>query len=95
MILFLMLPVKAWATTSTQVSCTSTSSTVLSPDSSRKVAVYLNQSTTDAYVCWAATCTTALGTRFQENQGFVTEQYKGVITCITSSGTATLGIYAQ
>lgn len=90
--LFLSVIVEA-GTTSTQVSVTTTSTTVLEANVDRKVAAYINQSTTDVYVCWASTCTTALGTRFQENQGFVTENYKGQITAITSSGTATLGVY--
>ena len=81
---------KETTATESQVSCTTTSGTIQASNTSRSKVHFLNQSAVDAYVCYAATCTTAAGMRFQENMGYSEDIYTGIITCITVAGTATV-----
>ena len=73
-----------------QVSCTSTSGTFRVANSGRIAIQWMNQSSIDVYICYEATCTTAIGMRYKEDMGFVDKNYAGAITCITASGTATV-----
>lgn len=73
-----------------QTSCTTSSASVMTANSNRVVARLLNQSAVDVYVCYAATCSTGVGVRLQENMSLSEDRYTGAISCITASGTATL-----
>jgi hypothetical protein len=83
----------ATATASSQVSCTGSSATVMASNDDRVIGAWLNQSAAEAFVCMTGTCTSTTGIRLQENQGYVAEHYTGAVSCITSAGTATLGVY--
>lgn len=84
-----------YSSSNTQVSCATTSTSVAAENASRMQIIAMNQSAIDVYLCYAGTCTTAIGTRLTENMGLVEDNYLGAVTCITSAGTATLSVKEQ
>jgi hypothetical protein len=77
---------------STANNCSNVSASLISTNANRVELITLNQSVTTAYICFAATCTTTTGMRLQENMGITDEHYTGVVSCITSSGSATIAV---
>lgn len=79
-----------------QVSCTTTSTTLRAANAARLEVDYMTFTpTTEVSICYAATCTTtAAGRKFSSALGvfgYRETSYSGAISCITASGTVTVG----
>lgn len=77
---------------STANNCTGTTASLISSNANRIELIVLNQAAIDAYVCFAATCTTTTGMKLTENMGITNEHYTGAVSCITASGTTTIAV---
>ena len=82
----------ATATASPQVSCTTTSATLISSNTSRLGADISMIGSGTVYICRTATCTTGTATFIftAQGQSYREEHYSGVYSCITASGSVAM-----
>lgn len=88
---------KTSTATTSQVSCGTTSATLKAANTTRISIDYQNFTpTTSVYVCENATCTTAGAGKLlgdtSKLYGYTESNYTGALSCITASGTATVGV---